>query len=112
MLSVVYQLLDTRCAVFPLAVQGSPSFASMGPFLLCPFRVQVSSIVACRSLCGVRPYPLPCGHCQDQQADMRLPTLALLWARWQPVTSLALPLASFLSFLPRSATDNPDKPSS
>lgn len=43
--------------MFPLTVQGSPSFSSMGHFLLCLFRDKVSSIVRCLSLCGVRPYP-------------------------------------------------------
>lgn len=84
--------------MFPLAAQGSPSFPSMGPFLLCPFRVKVSTIVARRSLCGVRPYPpSPAATAKTDRRTCDLQPWRSLGtqAHWQTVTSLALQLASF-----------------
>lgn len=103
------------CAVFRSLVRVSPSFPSMGSFLVCPCQSRSAALFGVRclslrlSLCGVRPsslWPPPLLQLPRLTGGHATSNLGAPWARWHPVTSLAPQLASFLSLL----LHNPDNP--
>lgn len=94
---------SVMCSV-SLAGQGFPIFFFDGLLPRVPMSRSAALFGAwCLSPCGVRPYAhschsraLPCCHLPRLTGGYATSNLGAPWARWHPVTSLALQLASFL----------------